>query len=155
MLAQMQSIQRELLTKNNRMLLVFAFTDMIYVPVMFLVHFFPFGVGIGISTVAGGIISASIMSCLTTSKCIDGRESLTSKLHYFPIGKKTIRIAQYGKLFQITMIQTGFTLAPIILTAFRFSLINAISALLGTVVSMCLTGTLLIEMNLKGFGRKS
>lgn len=154
MLGQIQSIQKEILAKNNRMLMVFCITDMLYISIMFLVHFLPWGYVVGISSAAGGIISGIIMCYLTTSQCPDGRESLAGKLRYFPVGKKTIRMAQYGKLFQITMIQTALTLIPIIVMAFRFKLVNTISALLGTILSMCLTGTLLIEINLIEFGRK-
>lgn len=152
---QIQKMQNEILSKNNRMLLVFCITDMVYIPVMFLVHILPFGYVIGIATTAGVIICGIVMTYITTSSEIDGRESLAVKFRYFPVRKKDIRIAQYKKVFQITMIQTVLTLVPILIMSFQFSLVNTISALLTTMLSMGLTGTLLIEINLIEFGRKS
>lgn len=155
MLEQIKDMQKEILEKNNRLFLVFILTDMFYVSVMFLVHMLPWGYVFGLSTMAGGIISGIIMSYLTTVRVVDGRESLASKLRYFPVRKKDIRAAQYGKLIWITVVQIGITIVPIMITCFLFCLKNSICAVLGTLFSMLFTGMLLIELNLMEFGRKS
>lgn len=151
---KMEKLLDELVDKNSTLMLTFAFADMIYIAVMFLVYEMPIEGVIGLSVFAGGMISGIIMTKVTSVAGTEGRETLAGKLCYFPVDKPTIRKQQYGMAFKITGIQILLTMIPLVVMAFHFKLQNALVALFCTAFMMLMTGMLCIEVNLISYGRK-
>lgn len=154
MLTEIKEFQQDILSKNNTTLLTFAITDMFYISVMFLVHVMPMSMTIGLSVVAGSIISGVIMNKITSVKVKDTSEAIAEKLCYFPVTKQALRKAQYGMLIKITLIQLALVCVPILITCFQFDLQKTCAALFATAFSMLGFGVFLIEMNLPVFRRK-
>ncbi len=154
MLNKVKEFQYDILIKRNTVLLTFAITDMFYVSVMFLINFMPNAFVLSLAIVAGTIISGVVMNKVVFAPGKEAQEAIAEKLSYFPIVKKDLRKAQYSQLIKITLIQAGITCIPILVTCFRFNLKNTLVALFGTIVSMMLYGSFLIESNLSTFRRK-
>ncbi len=154
MLEKVKNLQDDLLNKNSTMMLTFAFTDMFYIALMFLVFAMSNGFVAVLTSVAGGIIATIIMSHATAVPGKEGQESLAGKLCYFPVNLATIRKAQYKMAFKITGIQLLLTLIPIVVTCFRFDLLRTLVALGCTAGAMLTVSFLIIELNLISYKRK-
>ncbi len=154
MLNKVKEFQYDILIKRNTVLVTFAITDMFYISIMFLMNFMPSTLVLSLAILAGTIISGIVMSKIVSTPGKEAGEAIAEKLCYFPVVKKYVRKAQYGQLIKITLIQVGMTCIPILVTCFRFHLKNTCMALFGTMVSMLLFGSFLIEINLSTFRRK-
>lgn len=154
MLNKVKEFQYDILIKRNTVLVTFAITDMFYISVMFLINFMPNALVLSLAILAGTIISGIVMNKVVSAPGKEAGEAIAEKLCYFPVVKKSVRKAQYSQLVKITLIQVAITCIPILVTCFRFQLKNTLMALFGTMISMMLFGSYLIEMNLLTFRRK-
>ena len=144
---KMENLLYELVNGNSTVMLTFAFTDMFYIAIMFLIYEFSIGGVVALCTLAGTVISGIIM---TKATCVAGKErgeSLMGILQFFPVDAHSVKKAQYKLAFKITGIQLAVTLVPLIIVCFRFKWQNAVAALSSTAVSMLIMAIFLIEIN--------
>lgn len=142
-----ENLLHELVNGNSTVMLTFAFADMFFIAIMFLIYEFSIGIVVTLCTLVGTVISGVIM---TKATCVAGKErweSLMGSLQFFPVDAHSVKKAQYKLAFKITGIQLAVTLVPLIIVCFRFKWQNAAAALISTAVSMLIMAIFLIEIN--------
>ena len=147
MCKKIKNLLAELANGNGTLMLAIVFTDMFFVPIMFLVYELPVSMVIGLCSMAGTVISGIVMSKVTYAQGKERGESLIGKLCYFPVDLLAVKKAQYGMAFKIIGIQLLVTLAPLLIVCFRFKWQNAMAALVSIAISMLIMAVFLIEIN--------
>ena len=147
MCEKIKNLLEELVNGNSTRMLAIAFTNMFFVPIMFLVYEFSISIVITLCSMAGTVVSGIVMSKATYAPGKERGESLMGKLCYFPVDLLAVKKAQYGMAFKIIGIQLVVTLVPLLIVCFRFKWQNAVAALVSTAISMLIMAVFLIEIN--------
>lgn len=128
--------------------LVFVFTNILYVIVLFLAWYIPMGALVGTSIFVGIFLITILMCQVCVAGYDENHTFMQSLLVYFPVNARRLRHELFLLLWKYIGIQVGITCVPMLVMIIDFRLDKFIMTLGAIALAMLLGGSGIIMVSM-------